>query len=223
MSIEDERMSAKAVSADTREKKRLRKALIDSEEAEPTSQASVAEQGSAKDLENGCKEEPTKQHAKRAKTGAVQNRRAPNLAEEDLEKYAYDVINCMKGCFNEDLRLNQQNKPSSRKIENIEDICSKIMRKKAREVLLRMGVLNELRTWLEPLPDNSLPNPKIKKWILDLLLNLRVSKSDLLASGIGKIVHFYSKNPKEATDVRKLASKVAKRWKTQIIKEELEE
>lgn len=213
MSIEKE----KTMSTRTEENKRPRRALLDSEEAD------TIEQAPSRTPENVSKEEPTKQHIKRSKTNACQNKKAPTPTEDDLEKYAYDVIHRMKDCFKEDLRLNQQCKPSTVKIESIEDICSKIIKKEAREVLLKMGVLSELRTWLEPLPDNSLPNPKVKKWILDLLLTLKVSKSDLLSSGIGKIIHFYSKNPREAADVRRLASKVVKKWKSQVIKEELEE
>lgn len=206
-------------SGDTR-KKRIRKALLDSEETELVVPVSAAGPSTAKAPENASAS--SKRHGEKTNANAARSRGIPNT-DKDLEMYAYNLVNHMRSCFKEDQRLNEQNKPAFVKIENIEAICTRIMRKDAREALLKMGVLSELRTWLEPLPDNSLPNPKVKKWILDLLLSLKVSKSDLLSSGIGKIVNFYSRNPKEAVDVRKQASRVAKRWKAQVIREELEE
>lgn len=156
---------------------------------------------------------------KKPKTEPVVKKK--KVVEEDYEKTAYDLINKMKSYYNTDLELNKQNKPSLQKIENIEDICSKIMKKESQEIFIRMGILSELKTWLEPLPDNSLPNPKIKKYLLDLLYSMKITKSDLMNCGIGKIVHFYSKNTKESLDVRKMATRVIKKWKHRIIREEM--
>lgn len=99
-------------------------------------------------------------------------------------------------------------------------MATKIIRKETQESLIKLGILSELKLWLEPLPDNSLPNQKIKRAILDVLSTMKVTKSDLLNSGIGKIVHFYSKNPKEALEIRKKAATLIKKWKGMIIREE---
>lgn len=139
---------------------------------------------------------------------------------EDVEKYCFDVINEMKDFFKKDLQLNEQQKPAHYKIENVDRICSKIIRKDVQQVFVSLGILKELRTWLEPLPDNTLPNQKIKKAILDLLSYIKVNKSDLINSGIGKIIHFYSKNSKEALEIRRIATSIMKKWKAKIIREE---
>ncbi|ELA42638.1 uncharacterized protein VICG_00390 [Vittaforma corneae ATCC 50505] len=148
---------------------------------------------------------------------------ALSLKTEDIEKYCYDVITEMKDFYKKDLDLNSESKPAHYKIDNIEHICSKIIKRGVQEIFVKMGILKELKVWLEPLPDNSLPNQKIKRAIMDLLINLRVSKADLLSSGIGKIVHFYSKNSREALDIRKMSLNVIKKWKSMIIKEEIEQ
>lgn len=145
------------------------------------------------------------------------------MTDIDYENEAYDIIKEMRDLYHSDLEDNRNNKPSLRKLEKIDELCSKIMKKNGQEIFLKAGVLNELKVWLEPLPDNSLPNPKIKRSILELLGTLKVSKHNLLVSEIGKIVHFYAKNKRESVEIRKIAHSVIKRWKGRVIAEEIAE
>jgi transcription factor SPN1 len=138
----------------------------------------------------------------------------------DPEIYAFDVIRTMKEIRKKDIELNIEGKPSLTKLENIDSIYSKIIRKDTQDACIRLGVLTEIKTWLEPLPDKGLPNNKIKKILLDLLLHLQISKSDLLESGIGKIVHFYSTNIREDRDIRGGARNLVRKWKELVISED---
>lgn len=140
---------------------------------------------------------------------------------EDIEKYCYEVTREMNELYEKDVQLNAEGKPGHHKMDKVDDICAKIIRKETQEAFIKMGILKRLKVWLEPLPDQSLPNQKVKKAILDLLAQLRVSKIDLLESGVGKIVHFYSKNSREAVDVRKTARAIVKKWKAMIVREEV--
>lgn len=142
---------------------------------------------------------------------------------EDLDGYAFEVINRMKDIYRRDNKANKEGMPATLKIEAVDDIYHQLMRKDVQEACMKLGALHEVRTWLEPLPDNSLPNQKIKKVLLELLYCVRTTKSDLLSSGVGKIVHFYSKNRHESKDIRKMAINIMNKWKAMIIKEELEE
>lgn len=143
--------------------------------------------------------------------------------EEDVEKYCLNVMSEMRDLYKRDLISSADTGKVHLKIDNIEQICAKIIKKNVQSVFIKMGILKELKIWLEPLPDNSLPNPKIKRAIIDLLYHLKISKGDLLTSGIGKILHFYSKNPKEALDIRKASNSIVKKWKSMIIREEIEQ
>lgn len=142
---------------------------------------------------------------------------------DDPEKYAMDVINNMRELYKKDIEAQNNNKPSTYKIDNAESIYFSVIKKEAQEACIKTGILNEIRVWLEPLPDKSLPNPKIKRVLLDLLSNLKLNKNDLLKSGIGKIIHFYSKNSRESKEVRARASELIKKWKILVIREDLEE
>lgn len=152
----------------------------------------------------------------------LNNNNKPKVIE-DIDGYAFELINEMKNLYKEDEKLMEQNKPGKNKIENVEKIVCKIMKKDIDEACVRLGVLIEIKKWLEPLKDRSLPNPKIQKTLLNLLHGLPLSKDDLLNSGVGKIVNFYYRNKHESKDIRKEARKIIKKWKEKIIKEELEE
>lgn len=142
---------------------------------------------------------------------------------EDVDRYAYDVLNTMKDMYRRDCQASRENRPALLKIEGVDTIYQRVIKKETQEACIKLGVLGEIRVWLEPLPDNSLPNQKVKKVLLELLSNLRITKSDLLSSGVGRIVHFYSKNAKEAKDVRKMALDLLRKWKALVIREEMEE
>lgn len=141
----------------------------------------------------------------------------------DQEKYVSDIIELMKDLYKKDINSLKQSKPSTQKIDAMDSLYDKIIKKEVQEACIKMGVLDELKIWLEPLPDNSLPNPKIKRAILDLLYNMKLDKGDLLKSGIGKIVHFYSKNNRESKEIRVKAAGIIKKWKNLVLKEEIED
>lgn len=197
------------------QRKKNRKSVVDSEE-----ENQVENKPEILIEESAVEKKPTKTHKREKRDPKKIKKEAPKV--EDIEKYCYDVIKDMRDLYNKDLELNASSNPAHFKIDNIEDICSKIIKKGTQEAFLKLGILKELKLWLEPLPDNSLPNQKIKRAILDLLIHLRVTKMDLLNSGVGKIVHFYSKNSREAMDIRKMSINIMKAWKSMIIREETE-
>ena len=143
--------------------------------------------------------------------------------KEDADKYAFNLINEMKTLYKADFESLARGEAATTKLDNVESIYNKFVRKETQAACIRLGGLNEIRLWLEPLPDKSLPNQKLKKVLLELLYILRIRKADLLNSNVGKIVHFYCKNSHEAKDVRKLAGNVMRKWMSVIIKEEVEE
>lgn len=143
------------------------------------------------------------------------------LKEDDYEQIASSLIREMKNFYSEDLKDMHNRKPGLRRIDNIESICRSLIKKELQEALLKVGLLQELKRWLEPFPNGMFPSLKVKRSILELLPLISVSKNDLLVSGIGKIIHFYSKNSKEIVKIRKLAKIVMKKWKQKVIREEL--
>lgn len=194
--------------------------IVDSNEEEMIIKEPIQiENSNPKSILNESDDKPKR----KVKAIAKKSKKAEVMSEETKEKQAFELINKMRELYKNDLVLNQQMKPSTDRIANIDEIVSKIIKKELQEVLVKMGILKELKTWLEPLPDNSMPNLKIKRSILDALFNVRVTKEDLLESEIGKIIHFYSKNSKESIEIRKKATQLVKKWKGLVIKEETQQ
>ncbi|KAL6120279.1 hypothetical protein NUSPORA_03013 [Nucleospora cyclopteri] len=126
----------------------------------------------------------------------------------------------MKQCYKTDLE-EKEGEIKLQKINNVERIANKILNNKFQEKCIEKGALKEIKHWLEPLPDNSLPNIKIRKTFLELLYNMKyVTKGDLLNSQVGKIVNFYAKNHRENNEIRKYARNLIGKWKSMIIREE---
>ncbi|KAI5185888.1 transcription factor SPN1 [Nematocida homosporus] len=112
----------------------------------------------------------------------------------------------------EDEQLNQEGKPALTRLFLMDSIYNKLLNKKIHEELLDSGVLSLLKKWLEPLPDNSLPHNDVKKGVFDILQHFTPEKEHLIESGIGKIVLFYSKNPYEKKEIKRMAKQLVLRW-----------
>lgn len=98
---------------------------------------------------------------------------------------------------------------------NYINLCN---RQKLQEELLDHGVLTLLKNWLEPLPDNSLPNVKIRSAILDILIDFPIDldhcdrRQQLIKSGLGKVIMFLLKSDEETTTNKKLAKQLVDNW-----------
>ncbi|KAH9410982.1 putative transcription factor S-II [Ordospora pajunii] len=129
----------------------------------------------------------------------------------------------MQGILRRDNLNNSQGKPAIEKINNVAEVSETLMNRAVQESLLDEGILDEVRGWLEPLPDRSMPNIKVKKRLLDALRNMKIHREHLLQSGIGKIVYFYSINPKEEKEVRSMAKQLVQKWTQEIFSPECDE
>ncbi|CAN4099792.1 unnamed protein product [Withania somnifera] len=94
--------------------------------------------------------------------------------------------------------------------------------KQLQQEFLDHGVLTLLRTWLEPLPDGSLPNINIRAAILKILTDYPIDleqydrREHLKKSGLGKVIMFLSKSDEETTSNRKLAKDLVDKWSRPI-------
>lgn len=123
-----------------------------------------------------------------------------------------EILLDLERAWEEDQRLNEEGRPAVEKLHLMESVYSRLLKKKNEQELLDAGVLRLLRMWLEPLPDKSLPHEEIKKSVLEILLHLAPEVEHLQESGIGRIVFFYSKNPYEKKQIRRVAKQLVLKW-----------
>ncbi|KAM6556567.1 hypothetical protein CsatB_003586 [Cannabis sativa] len=122
----------------------------------------------------------------------------------------------------EDAELNRQGKPAINKLKKLPLLTDVLSKKQLQQEFLDHGVLNLLRTWLEPLPDGSLPNINIRAAILKILNDIPIDleqydrREQLKKSGLGKVIMFLSKSDEETTSNRKLAKELVDKWSRPI-------
>ena len=86
----------------------------------------------------------------------------------------------------QDIVLNNQKKPAVKKLEHVEDVTWLLKKANMLEPLLENNILESIRTWLEPLPDASLPNIAIQKGLFEVLE--RVSMININIWGFGQYI-----------------------------------
>ncbi|KAK4365800.1 hypothetical protein RND71_013680 [Anisodus tanguticus] len=122
----------------------------------------------------------------------------------------------------EDAELNTQSKPAINKLKKLPLLIDVLSKKQLQQEFLDHGVLTLLRTWLEPLPDKSLPNINIRAAILKILTDYPIDleqidrREQLKKSGLGKVIMFLSKSDEETTSNRKLAKDLVDKWSRPI-------
>jgi transcription factor SPN1 len=77
---------------------------------------------------------------------------------------------------------------------------------------------NDVKFFLEPLNDGSLPAYNIQRDIFNALLRLPIEKDTLLSSGIGKIVLFYTKSKRPELGIKRVAERLLGEWSRPILK-----
>ncbi|CAA7050900.1 unnamed protein product [Microthlaspi erraticum] len=118
----------------------------------------------------------------------------------------------------DDVELNKQGKPAINKLMKLPLLTGSLSKKQLQAEFLDHGLLNLLKSWLEPLPDGSLPNINIRTAVLTLLndLCLRLDedsgRKQFVKSRIGMVITFLSKSAEETTPNRRLANDLINKW-----------
>ncbi|XP_050233944.1 protein IWS1 homolog 1 [Mercurialis annua] len=122
----------------------------------------------------------------------------------------------------DDAFLNKQGKPAISKLRKLPLLTDVLSKKQLQQEFIDHGVLTLLKTWLEPLPDGSLPNINIRAAILRILTDFHIDleqydrREQLKKSGLGKVIMFLSKSDEETTSNRKLAKDLVDKWSRPI-------
>ncbi|XP_047327795.1 protein IWS1 homolog 1 [Impatiens glandulifera] len=122
----------------------------------------------------------------------------------------------------EDVELNRQSKPAINKLRKLPLLQEVLSKKQLQAEFLDHGVLTLLKTWLEPLPDGSLPNINIREAVLKLLHDFPIDleqfdrREQLKKSGLGKVIMFFSKSDEETTSNKRLAKELVDKWSRPI-------
>jgi transcription factor SPN1 len=140
----------------------------------------------------------------------------------DLESAEEDRIKqlklAMEQAYEKDFDAVQNKRPATHKLALLTTVEAVLAKTALHELILDNLLLMNLRRWLEPLPDKSLPAYNIQRTLLAALQKLPISKENLAESGIGKVVMFYRNSPRVEQPIRRIADALWVEWSRPILR-----
>jgi transcription factor SPN1 len=129
-----------------------------------------------------------------------------------LKEEAFAFVSSMNEACDADITNNKNSQPALAKIKLLPKVQEMLARLKMHIFLIDCGVLHAVRKWLEPLPDRTLPNIRVRETLLRALEHLPITENHLQESRIGRIVMFLLKNDSETPANKTLAKKLIDKW-----------
>ena len=152
------------------------------------------------------------------------NRRRGKMTGIDLDALNDDLIDNMRrrmaAAAEGDIEARKAGQPAGRKLRMLPEVVSLLNRNNLREALVdpENNMMEGVRFFLEPLDDGSLPAYNIQREMFLALQRLPVNKDTLAASGIGKVVLFYTKSKKVEDGIKRQAERLMGEWTRPILK-----
>uniref|UniRef100_A0A6T6C574 TFIIS N-terminal domain-containing protein n=1 Tax=Compsopogon caeruleus TaxID=31354 RepID=A0A6T6C574_9RHOD len=139
-----------------------------------------------------------------------------------VEEEVLDFIAFMMRVRDDDLKAYRKNTPALNKVKSLPHVEEMLKKIDYRETLLQNDLLPVIRSWLDPMPDNTLPNLTVRSRLLELLSEFPVNEEWLhhleRSRGLGKVVNYLSmKDPHEPNS--RLAKALVEKWSRPIFEQ----
>lgn len=113
----------------------------------------------------------------------------------------------------------KENRPAMHKLKMLPEVISLLNRNQYVNNLVdpEINLLEGVKFFLEPLEDGSLPAYNIQRDLFAALARLPIHKDALIASGIGKVVVFYTKSKRPEIGIKRQAERLLAEWTRPIL------
>ncbi|QSS60841.1 transcription factor iws1 [Histoplasma capsulatum] len=151
-------------------------------------------------------------------SGALMNIRLQDLADlADAE--IEDVRRRMTDAAKLDSIARKENRPAMHKLKMLPEVVSLLNRNQYVNSLVdpEINLLEAVKFFLEPLDDGSLPAYNIQRDLLAALGRLPINKETLIASGIGRVIVFYTKSKRPEIGIKRQAERLLAEWTRPIL------
>jgi transcription factor SPN1 len=144
-------------------------------------------------------------------------------AEAEKRATVENLLAQMEVAVEDDMQAYEAGRPAVNKLRMLPRVREVLAMQKLHSELLDAGLLGVLKAWIEPMPDGTLPNSKVRGTVLALLGGLPVDcsfedrREQLKRSGLGRLVMFLCKLPDETPGNRQLARQLVERWSRPIL------
>lgn len=142
----------------------------------------------------------------------------------DLEAQADAEIEDMRRRMTEaaqaDNEGRERGEPAIHKLKLLPEVVALLNRNNLQNNLVDpdINLLQAVRFFLEPLNDGSMPAYNIQRELFNVLARLPITKDSLVASGIGKVINFYTKTNRAEGSIKRQAEKLIGEWTRPILK-----
>ncbi|KAJ5082595.1 hypothetical protein N7532_011638 [Penicillium argentinense] len=150
-------------------------------------------------------------------------RRARKQDGIDLEAMADKTIEQMRQRMTHAAQMDAisrgEGKPAMHKLKLLPEVLAMLNRTQYQSSLVDpdINLLEGVKFFLEPLDDGSMPAFNIQRDLLNALTRLPIKKDALIASGIGKVVVFYTKSKRTERSIKETAEKLLAEWTRPIL------
>lgn len=154
-----------------------------------------------------------------SKIRSTTRRRKPSYAFiEEAERYSIQLRQQMLAAAEKDISSHDNNEPCLEKFQLLPNVVQSLQRKDMEELMLDNGILDAMRLWLEPFDDGTLPSVDLKLTLLDLLATMDIDTDHLRESGIGRVIMFMYKCPREIPEVKRKSGALISKWCKPILR-----
>jgi len=138
------------------------------------------------------------------------------MADQEIE----DMRKRMAVAAELDNEGRKEGKPAFHKLKLLPEVVSLLNRNTLKDSIVdpEINLLEAVRFFLEPLSDGSLPAYDIQKELFAALRRLPINKESLIASGIGKVILFYTKSKVPEPGIRRQAEQLYMNWTRPILR-----
>lgn len=151
------------------------------------------------------------------------NRKRRKDGEIDLEAAADAEIDEMRrrmtSAAQADATAREEGRPATHKLKMLPEVVALLNRNTYVSTLIdpETNLLEAVRFFLEPNVDGSLPAYNIQRDLFACLSKLPMNKETLIASGIGKVILFYTKSKRPEIGIKRQAEKLLAEWSRPIL------
>ncbi|GFF22024.1 transcription factor iws1 [Aspergillus udagawae] len=141
----------------------------------------------------------------------------------DLEQMADAEIEDMRKRMTHAAQMDANNRregrPAMHKLKMLPEVVSLLNRNQYVNSLVdpEINLLEAVKFFLEPLDDGSLPAYNIQRDLMTALGKLPINKETLIASGIGKVIVFYTRSKRPEPGIKRMAERLLAEWTRPIL------
>ncbi|ROT41603.1 hypothetical protein SODALDRAFT_338868 [Sodiomyces alkalinus F11] len=139
--------------------------------------------------------------------------------EDEIDDYIADLKVRMETACQDDAAAHEAGRPATHKLKLLPEVVALLNRTSVQHAVLdpENNVLQNVKFFLEPLNDGTMPAYNVQRDLLTALLTLPIEKETLLSSGIGKVILFYTRSKRPEIGIKRMAERLLGQWSRPLL------